>query len=270
MSPNGLSIIIVTYNSDKFITDCLNNLKADSFTAESEILVIDNNSIDNTSHILKNYRGRITKIFNPKNIGYGGACNQAFKESCSPYILFMNPDAFPDKDVVKNLVEYMKINPDVGSASSCLLNPDNTIQYSCREFPKPKYIFARILNILFKKLSIRQINSYLMANINHSIDTIVPWVTGAFMLVRRSAFSEIGGFDEKYFLYCEDADLCLKLYSKGWKTAYVPTAGNVLHVHQSLSRKPLLSPKNIKYSIIHVKSLLRFFIKHFKFLNSLK
>jgi GT2 family glycosyltransferase len=263
MEPNPLSIVIVTYNSEKFLINCLDNLRADDYAAQAEIIIIDNHSKDRTPSLLNKLASTGIKIIlNNRNRGYAAACNQGLQASTSPFVLFMNPDSFPRENTIRSLVEHMQHNHRTGAASVLLLNPDRSIQYSCREYPHPSYAVLRLLERFSPHCRKLLQESYLMSSMDHTRDASVPWVTGAFMLIRKKAFLEINGFDEGFFLYCEDADLCLRLNQKGWKVDFAPSSGDAIHLHQRLSRQRKPSLQNIIYSFIHARSLVRFFSKN--------
>ncbi|MDD5438780.1 MAG: glycosyltransferase family 2 protein [Candidatus Omnitrophica bacterium] len=263
-SAHKATIVITTYNSDKFIVDCLNNLLADESLEQPEIIVIDNNSTDKTPDLLKGYRGDITVIYNKRNIGYGRACNQGFRKSRYPFILFMNPDAFPQQGVIRNLIRFMRRNPGTGAASCRLLNPDRSIQYSCREYLRPSFLVMRALEKYSARAAHFLNKQYLMAGHDHTVNKSVPWLTGAFVMVRRDSFEAMGGFDEGYFLYCEDADLCLRLNMAGWTVDYAAEAGDAVHVHQRRSRLKPLS----RETFIHAASIARFFFKNSPYISA--
>jgi len=261
---SDLSIVIVTFNSEKFIVNCLDNIKADESLSRTKIFVIDNNSTDRTADLLRNYHKDLDVTYNKRNIGYGSACNQGIKKCDTPFALFMNPDAFPQKGVIANLLAHMENDPMVGAASCKLVNPDNTIQYSCREFPRPSFVLMRAMEKYSIRAKAALDHGYLMADHDHDTNKNVPWLTGAFMMVRRDCFDQIGGFDEGYFLYCEDADLCLRLNIAGWRVDYAAQSGNAVHFHQRKSRQHRVS----RETFIHASSLIRFFFKNSRYINS--
>ncbi len=257
-----LTIAIITYNSQRFIIPCLNNLYTDPQVEDVTLLVIDNHSRDKTPTCISTYPKTIQTIYNKRNLGYAAACNQAAALSKTPFVLFMNPDAFPQPGVINSLLRFMLEHPKTGAVSCRILNADKSIQFSCRNYPRPAYVGMRLLQRHNKHLHKRLHREYFLAELDHTITQPVPWLTAAFLMVRKEALQQVGGFDEGYFLYCEDVDLCLRLHRANWEITYIPEAGDTIHIHQQLSTHARLSAATIKHALIHTKSFIRFCRKH--------
>ena len=263
MSPlDKLTIVVVTHNSETFITACLDHLKR--LGQLSRTVVVDNHSRDRTPSLLEAYRGEARIVRNDRNTGYGAGCNRGAAERPAEYVLFMNPDAFPAEGVIERLVAYLDAHPRAGAASCRLLDPDGGVQPSCRHFLRPSIVVWRLLAV-FLPLAQRRIGRvYLMSDEDRGRDHCVPWLTGAFLMLRRAAFERARGFDERYFLYCEDTDLCLRLAKDGWTVDFVPSTGDTSHTHQHQSRRPRLS----RLPFVHLGSVLRFIWTHRAYLKA--
>jgi GT2 family glycosyltransferase len=250
-----LSIIIVTYNSDKFIRDCLNSIQNEKENLSStEVIVVDNDSRDQTVNIIEKEFPWVYLIKNRKNIGLARANNQGIDISSGKYLLFLNPDTKILQGSLVKLINFMETTPDVGVVGIKLLYPDGTIQYSCREFPNIRVILFRrtILGKLFGK---ETLNKYLMSDWDHNEIKEVDWVLGAFLAIPRKVLNEVGCFDPTYKLYFEDIDLCYRVKKAGYKIYYYPDA-EAIHYYQRES-KNLFSIK----ALWHIQSAVIFFRK---------
>ncbi|MBI5594015.1 MAG: glycosyltransferase family 2 protein [Deltaproteobacteria bacterium] len=218
--PCDLSIIIVNYNTQGYLGRCLESLSETSdFSAE--IIVVDNASKDLSAEMVRERFPEAVLIANTENLGFAKANNQAIAVSMGRYLYFLNPDAEVQKGAFGAMISYMETHPDVGLAGTRLVNPDGSTQPSVESrYPGQKHA---------KKL---------MAGLKGDI----AWVLGASMIARRSAIMHAGGFNEDFFLYGEEQDLCLRLRRAGWSIGYIPDAV-VLHWGGKSERDHL--PENV-------------------------
>lgn len=255
-----LSIVIVNYNNYLLTNNCINSVINNISNIDYEIILIDNNSNNNSVEIFQNeYKkyNNIKVISNPKNVGFGAANNKAVEEAKGAYILILNPDTIIIDDSIEKMLNKISNNKDIGLISCKLLNEDKTLQYSCRRFLDFKsFIIARTpLKKLFPKKYIDKINSlYLMNDYTHDYETEVDWVMGSFMMIEKSLFQQVGGFSPQYFMYFEDVDLCFKIKIKNKKIIYSPNA-QIIHLHRQESTK-----KINKLSFIHLSSMFKFYL----------
>ena len=230
-----ISIIIVNYNSLSFIKGCLKSLR--KLTREPkdkkdglsyEILVVDNKSSDGSIKYLKEQdkmNAILHFIANKENMGFSKASNIGALKAEGKYLLFLNPDTKFLKGNLKDLIVFHKKksrNGKVGVTGVKILNPDGTLQFSSRSFPSlaRQFYESYFLYRIFKKN--RVFGSYFMSWWDHNSEREVDWLTGSFMFIKKDDFIEARMFDEDYFMYSEDSDLCLKLYRKGFKNYYFP------------------------------------------------
>ena len=206
-----ISIVIATYNSEKFILDCLSSIEEATQAIPHEILIIDNNSHDKTKKRIRQHSELITLIENPGNYGFARAVNLGIAKSCGEFCLLMNPDIIVKSKDLSPLIQFMEQNPKVGICGCKLLNLDDSLQFS-------KGSFSTLPATLFRVVLPRRMRKYHL----WGYDKVgkCEWVTGAFMLIRREVIDQMGGFDENYFLYYEDMDYCRKAQLRGWETFF--------------------------------------------------
>ena len=253
----NLSIIIVNYKSKNKLLNCLESIRRSDLSGlNHEIIVVENNSSDDLSAL-----AGVKLVVSPKNLGMGGGNNLGIKNSSGEYILISNPDIVYEKDSIKKLYEYFKENKQAGLIGPKLLNPDGSLQYSCARFPQIYIPLLRRTSIGYFFPS--RLNHYLMKRADHNEIQLVDWVMGACFMVRRS---EIGPdnklFDERYFMYFEDVDLCRQVKSRGQSVVYFPQS-KVVHDHmrQSASLPWYKSLLQDKIAREHLKSAIRYFRK---------
>ncbi len=232
-----ISVIIVSYNVRGFLENLVHSLRRALDRIEAEVIVVDNASEDNTVEFVRNNFPEVKIIENRVNVGFGKANNQAVIEAKGEYLLLINPDAVVQEDTIKEMLHFMASHPDAGAASCKILNADGTLQKTCRRgFPTPWVAFTKIsgLSSLFPttKLFGRYNLTYLNASEVHEVDAI----GGSFMVIPRAVFEKVGGFDEDYFMYGEDIDLCYKIKHAGYKVYYTPQTTAVHFKGESTKR----------------------------------
>lgn len=244
-----LSIAIVNYNTKDLLYDCLKSIYTQCRNINFEIIVVDNNSTDGSNTMIKKEFSQVNVILNTVNNGFGKANNQVIRESKGKYILLLNSDTVIINDIIKKMIDFMESNPQTGVVGCKLLRPDMTIQpmtnfaFSiwtefARFFNLKKIIYfipgsakfiAKYLAKFMGKNFRSYFNSYLVQNKVQKVD----YVSGACLMARKNAVMEVGLFDEKFFLYYEDADLCLRIKQKGWEINLLPETGIIHYVGQS-------------------------------------
>lgn len=223
----NITVGIVTYNSSNEIDDLLKSIQECSSFEKLDVHVVDNASEDDTTDIIKNRYPWVNLIVNEKNIGFGRAHNIIINNIVSKYHIIVNPDIKLYKDTIKETEKYMDECEDVSICSPYVENEDGTQQYLPKRNPSFKYLLGGMLENKFKwAKKIR--DEYTRKNecINYPVN--VEFCTGAFMFVRTDVLKSVKGFDEKYFLHFEDADLTRKLREKG-EAIYNP---NIKVVHR--------------------------------------
>ncbi len=217
-----LTISIVNFNAGDYLIKCLESLKKIENELEFDVFIVDNNSSDGSQEKAKEKFPQFNFIFNKENLGFGKAHNLVLKKANTPYLLTLNPDSEVPPGTLKFVSDYMDTNLDVGIASSRVEKEDGSIDAaSHRGFPTP---FASFLYFFLKNDRLYHLTNRDMSK-THEVDSVV----GAFMFIRKSVLEKTGYFDEDYFLYGEDIDLCFRVKKAGFKVMYVPEV-KILHV----------------------------------------
>ncbi len=234
-----LSCIIVNYNHGAVLNECLRSLKEGLEGIESETIVVNNSPEDKPlDKTLRSYPDVIL-IANKTNVGFSKANNQAVAVSQGEFLLILNPDAILAPDSAQILLDFLKEKPDVGVVAPKVLNPDGSLQFSCRRFPT-------IWTGLFNRYSLlskwfpnnRFTRHYLMLDYDHTETRDVDWVSGCCMMMPIQVFDSAGGFDENYFLFNEDVDLCKMIAEKGYRVCYHPNATVFHRIIASSGKSP--------------------------------
>lgn len=218
-----ISIIIVTWNSQEYITDCLNSILKNQ-TIRKQIFVVDNNSTDKTVQIIKKNFPNIELIENNKNNGFTFACNQGIEKSSGKYVLLLNPDTILTPHSLDKLIAFMERQDNVGAVGPQLLNMDGTIQPSCRSFPSQKIYLWEFtgLSRLFPEHP--RFSSWKMGYFSHDKTAPVDQPMGACLLIRKRAIDQVGQLDNNFFMFYSEVDLCYRLKQAGWDIYFYPEA----------------------------------------------
>jgi len=223
-----LSVILVTYNSEESITQCLHSILKATQGMEREIVVVDNHSTDQTLALVREFHDSLKLIENEHNEGFAKAVNQGVKKSSGEFFLLVNPDVIIQSNSLNPMLQFMKDNYKVGICGCKLVNEDGSLQYSTGPFPG----LATSLWRVFLPRPMRKYHWWGYDRIREC-----DWVTGAFMFLRSKLLEEIGALDEHYFMYYEDVDLCFRARQAGWKVYYYPMISAVHLRPHALYRK---------------------------------
>jgi len=240
----SLSIVIVNYNTERLLKSCLESVYAGANGTPLDVWVVDNNSRDDSVPMLQSLFPVVKVIANPANVGFSRATNAVISQIHSDYILLLNPDTLILEDAIERMVTFMNERPEVGIAGCRVLNRDGTLQLACRRsIPTPRVAFYRLtgLSRLFPRN--RWIAKYNLTYENPDQAHEVDAVSGAFLMVRRKVVEEIGLLDERFFMYGEELDWCLRAKRAGWTVMYYPGARIVHYKGESTkynSRKAAL------------------------------
>ncbi len=263
MDSPKLSAIMLNYNGKYFPKMCVEAFRRGKMDFDFEFIAVDNASTDPISlgYLHKaEEEGLVTLIKSCKNLGFGGGNNLGAKNAKGKYILIINPDVSVNEDSIQKMVDHMDKNPDIGVLGPRQVYPNGTLQDSCRRDMK---FFDLILKRTFlgKIPSFKKrISSYTMKDFDHSKTAEVDLLVGSCFLLPRKLYEEIGGFDERYFLFMEDFDLCKKARLAGKKVVYYPEA-EVTHNHKRLSGGSVFSLLGKKVFWIHISSAIKYFWK---------
>ncbi|MCK5852876.1 glycosyltransferase family 2 protein [bacterium] len=226
---NKLDIIIVNYNSTEYLLKCLRSIYMSlNGDIAVKVYVVDNASKDNIN-LLQQKFSQVILSKNRMNIGFAKAVNHAISKTNAPNILLLNPDTIVDKNFFKSMLVFMGKNPDVGIAGPKIYENDGYIQGSARAFPTPMTALFGRNSFMTKFFPDNRLTRKNILNTTANGDTplTVDWVSGACMMVRRTAIEDVGLMDENFFMYWEDADWCRRMIHKEWKVVYYPGASIV-------------------------------------------
>jgi hypothetical protein len=218
-----LSIIIVSYNTEELLTDCLQSITKATRGLETETFVVDNNSSDRTVETVKEKFPWVKLVANSKNLGFSKANNLALKIAKGKYILVLNPDTVLESDTLLKMLEFMDKNPEYSMATCKVKLESGELDLDARRrFPTPWRAFCHFshLSKIFKNINF--FSEYYMDDVPENQQHEVDACAGAFMFIRSSALEEVGFFDEDFFFYGEDLDLCYRFRQNGYKIVYTP------------------------------------------------
>lgn len=238
---DDVSVVIVNWNAGATLRACLTGLSASEGDRPHQVIVVDNASTDRSPSELDSAYPAVQLIQNATNVGFARAVNQGLRAAWGHFALVMNPDVILQASALPRLMEFMTSHPNVGVAGPRLLNPDGTVQGSARRDPSAwTGLFGRsaLLTQLFPNnpVSQRELPALSAAG---SAPVEVDWLSGACLLVRRTAWEEVGLLDERFFLFWEDADWCLRFRQAGWNVCYVPSATGTHVIGVSRARRRL-------------------------------
>ncbi len=242
-----LSIILVNYNGGDFIQKCLDSIEENLSEIRSETIVIDNHSTDGSAQIIQRRYPHIRLFRNSKNLGFAKANNQGIKASKGQFVLLINPDTYVCPNSLKTLLAEMKANSDIGAVGPALIDRKNGYQIS---FGKKVGFFSEAA----KKLFLNRFFRWRLQKKPKRKD--VQWLSAACLMTRKDVLERVGMFDENFFLYFEDIDLCMRIRKKGWRLAYLPDV-KVFHTGGASTKSQKLSSR-FEYR----KSQLYFYWKH--------
>jgi len=241
-----ISIVIATFNTKDLTRACIHSIIS-SYPKEFrekkfEIILVDNASSDGTADEIKGEFGDINVLQNKTNVGFAAACNQGVKDAKGAYFLFLNSDTrTTKKSNLNDLIDKMRENTTIGIIGGALVSEEGLVQKSYGSF----YHLLELIKVLFTGKNKGRVLS---------IESFVDWVSGGFMLTKKSLFQALNGFDEHFFMYLEDMEFCYRASQKGHKVLYAPWAKVFHKEHGSSSRS---------FAIGEIyKGILYFYRKH--------
>jgi GT2 family glycosyltransferase len=218
----AFSITIANWNTRKDLSDCLKSLEAVRDEVPFEVIVVDNASTDGSADMVEADFPWVRLLKMPKNVYFTGAHNRALAVRNAPHAFLLNSDTVVHPGALKTLMHHCTMHPEAGILGPKLLNPDGSLQFSCRRFPNPLATLFRntVLGRLFPNN--KYTREYLMTDWQHDSPREVDWVSGAAMFVTHAAMERVGLLDPNYVMFCEDVDWCYRVHKAGFKVVYVP------------------------------------------------
>jgi len=230
-----VSIILVSYNTKDLTRDCIKSIYEKTEGVSYDIWVVDNASSDGSVEMIREEFPEVKLIESDKNLGFGRANNLAIKESNAKYCFLLNTDTVLLNNAVKILFDFMENpkNSGVGVCGGQLFNPDMTYQWSTGEFNSLDKLYRKSIGINYHQIKYRLKDIFKSRVLKekryvHSSSQEVDYIIGADMMLRKSALNEVGAFDERFFMFSEEAELCFRLKKQGYKVRFVPDS-HILH-----------------------------------------
>lgn len=253
-----LSIVIVNYNAAEYLKPCLDSVIVSNPEISLEVIVVDNGSTDNSTELMGSQYPSIKLIHNKNNFGYAVANNRALNLVRGQYILLLNPDTVLPPNCLRKLIDFLNLHPDIGMIGPKLIRADGAFDHACRrQFPSPLDIYFRLLGLDRLFPSSKLFGHYSLTYLDPNISGEVDCISGAFMLVTRKGFCEVGLLDERFFMYAEDIDWAHRFKLAGWKVYYLAQV-EVLHHKRASAIKT--APKMIRE---FYKSLYLYYDKYY-------
>ncbi|WP_069187531.1 glycosyltransferase [Pararhodospirillum photometricum] len=257
----AVDIVIVNWNAGDALVQCVTSIAENTANLVRRIIIVDNASSDGSIEALPQISGiELVIIRNPENRGFSVACNQGAIRSSSDYLLFLNPDTLLKTNSLAPAVAFISNSQHarIGVVGVRLLDERGRTQRSCARFPTAAALLGQAAG--FDRLFPRFFPSHFLRDWDHEDTRPVDQVMGAFLLIRRSLFKEIGGFDERFFVYYEDVDLCLRVHQYGFQVVHLAYAFAVHHGCGTTARIPdtrlfLLWRSRLLYAAKHFSSL---------------
>ena len=258
-----IAVIIVNYNVEFFLEQCLNSVQKALENVSGQVFVIDNNSIDGSVEMVENKFPHFNLIANRDNKGFSKANNQGILLADAEYILLLNPDTVVEEDTFSRVITYMDENPNTGGLGVRMLDGKGYfLPESKRGLPTPNVAFYKIFG--FSKLFPRskKFGQYHAGHLSEFETNKIDILSGAFMLMRREALDKVGLLDEAFFMYGEDIDLSYRIQKGGYDNVYFPET-RIIHYKGESTKK-----SSVNYVFVFYKAMIIFAKKHFSQKNA--
>ncbi len=257
----GISIVIVSYNVREYLDACIQSIyhAAETFAGDIEVIVFDNDSRDGTLALLKPRYPEVLWLKSDRNLGFGTGCNRGASVASQDLLLFLNPDTLVSENTFQVMWDFFRAQEHIGVAGCKIVNRDGSLQLACkRSFPSPQVAAFKFIGLsgLFPKSRVfgRYNLTFLDENKTHEVDA----VSGSFMCVKTDLFRTVGGFDEDFFMYGEDLDICFRIKLLGKRNFYHPQTTAIHFKGESAKSKPFRS------FLYFYESMVIFSRKHFE------
>lgn len=248
-----LSIIIVSYNIKDYLLACLRSINSQPADMALEVILVDNLSSDGTVGAVQSAFPQVRILANQENVGFARGNNQGLRASSGKYVLFLNPDTEVGKGALAGLLRLAQEHPEASAFTCRVLNPDGSLQHSCFHFPSLKMAFYGFFPIV--PMDSVANGRYPEGQFNRIFRP--EHVLGACLMFRRDALVELGGWDERFFMYFEETDLCYRLKHAGQITLYTPEVSIIHYGGRSTAAVPE------KMSVAFYRSQSYFYRKHY-------
>lgn len=251
-----VSVIVISYNTEDMTLKALETLYDTTVETDFEVIVLDNASTDNSADRIEKAFPQAKLIRSPDNLGFAAGNNEAAKHAQSEWILLLNPDTECQEGAVDNLMKFADASPNAGIYGGRTIFADGSLNpTSCWRFMTPWSLFTQSVGLSAVFRNSPWINWESYGGWKRDAVKEVEIVTGCFFLIRRSMWEELGGFDLRFFMYAEEADLCYRVHELGLKSMFTPDA---TIVHHGGASEPVRSDKLVRL----LKAKVQFLRKH--------
>jgi GT2 family glycosyltransferase len=256
-----LSLIILNYKTKNLVKNLLIDILGFNLPFTFEIIVVDNDSQDGIGEMLKKEFPVVKFFANSRNLGMGSGNNLGIQNSSGRYLLIANPDITLNQAGIIKLVEFLERQEKAGIVAPKILNPDGTAQETCFRWPDFHTFLYRRTSLDRTQKGRAHLDHYLYRDENLNQAKTVDWVLGGCFLARRLALDKAGLFDERFFLFLEDTDLCRRVYQAGLEVWYLPEAAVIHLPHRLSSGEGSLKDLFSRLTWVHIISWLKYFWK---------
>lgn len=253
-----ISVVIVNYNVKHFLEQCLNSVFASAKHCETEVFVVDNNSVDGSCSMVKEKFPQVKLIENKKNYGFSYANNQAIKEAKGEYVLLLNPDTVIEEKTLQSVCDFMDSHSDAGGLGVKMIDGKGRfLPESKRGLPTPEVAFYKIFGLAKLFPRSKKYGKYHLTYLDKDQTHIVDVLSGAFMLLRKECLDKTGLLDEAFFMYGEDIDMSYRITLADYKNYYYPGT-TIIHYKGESTKKG-----SINYVLVFYNAMIIFAKKHF-------
>jgi N-acetylglucosaminyl-diphospho-decaprenol L-rhamnosyltransferase len=244
-----VDVVIVAYNSRDRIRDCVTPFLAHDWVGT---IVVDNASPDRSGDAVADLP--LTLVHAAENRGFGAGCNLGWRAGYAPAVLFLNPDATISAGALRTLVDALESDPQTGIVGPRIIDDKGALDYSIRRFPQIRSTFAQAVFVHRLSSGANWADEVVRDADRYETSGDADWLSGACLLVRRELLERLGGFDERFFMYCEDTDICRRAWDAGYRVRYVAEAGAEHEGGRSAPRSgllPVLARSRVLYAELH-------------------
>ena len=254
-----VSVVIVGWNARHYLKLCLESLAAAPPRRSMETFVVDNASADGSAEMIEARFPWVKLIKSGENLGFAKGNNLAIRQCQGRYIALVNPDVIVLPGCLDALADFLDQNPRVGNVGPRVLNPDMTLQSSCRRFPTLWNNFCQATGLATRFKNSRLFAGEHMLYFPYDRTMAVDVVVGCFSMIRREAFEAVGLLDEELFMYGDDLDWCRRCWKAGWEVVFFP-GGQAIH-----DRGKITAPYPVRFAVAQQRSVLYYWTKHHGF-----
>lgn len=253
-----LTVIVVNYNVEYFLQQCLESVQQASKGLEIETIVVDNASKDGSVELLKEKFSDFTLVLNEENVGFSKANNQGIAQAQGRYVLLLNPDTIVEENSFGKVINYMDAHPEAGGLGVRMIDgKGNFLPESKRGLPKPMVAFYKIFGLSRIFPRSKRFGQYHLGHLSEFETNEIDILSGAFMLMRKEALDKVGLLDEDFFMYGEDIDLSYRIQQGGYKNIYFPET-TIIHYKGESTKK-----SSVNYVFVFYRAMIIFAKKHF-------